>query len=490
MSLDDSTLIAVPPPMTSPSPLKLQDRLEPIFGLLQKQQIVEALTHRQTGPSTPLLEQLVHRQHEEELKRKLRGLNAADVAHLLEMLAPEKRLLVWNLIADEQAAATLLELNESALRSVLEATTSTRQQTILEYLDADDLAAIAEWIGPEVLSSVKAGLEAQERNWLETTLTYADGSVGSLMSRDSLLLNGYMSVDDAIAFIRQLGELPDQTDKIFVVNGQRTLIGSLPLTKLLLQQGSVHLKAIMDAQVVKFMPEDDAQDAAYAFERYDLISAPVVDERNRIIGRLTVETMMDFLREHNEGVELAKQGLSARADLFGPIWQGAQTRWLWLAINLVTAFCATRFISLFAQSIEALVALAALMPIVASIGGNAGQQTAALMVRSLSLDQIHSHNVKIALRKEVMVSLINGLLLGAVLGLLAAALYSNIGLGLVMTVAIMLNLLIAAIAGIVTPLVVEKLGRDPAMGTSVILTFITDSMGFFIFLGLATAWLM
>lgn len=476
--------------MTSSGPIKLQDRLEPIFGLLQKQQIVEALTHRQEGPSTPLLEQLVHRQHEEELKRKLRIFNAADLAHLLEMLPLPKRLLVWELLADEKAATTLLEINESALRSVLQETNVERQTRILGLLDADDLADIAEWIDPPILSAVKAGLEAQERNWLETTLTYADASVGSLMSRDSLLLSAELSVDDAIAQVRNLGELPDQTDKIFIVNSHRILVGVLPLTRLLLHPGTAALKTIMDDQVVKFTPQDEAQEAAYAFERYDLICAPVVDERNRIIGRLTVETMMDFLRDHNEEKELAKQGLSARADLFGPVWQGAKTRWLWLAINLITAFTATRFISLFAQSIESLVALAALMPIVASIGGNAGQQTAALMVRSLSLDQIHSANLKIALRKEITVSLINGVLLGALLGILALLLYGNKGLSLVMMVAIMLNLLIAAIAGIVTPMVVEKLGRDPAMGTSVILTFITDSMGFFLFLGLATAWLM
>ncbi len=470
--------------------MSLQDRLEPIFALLQKQQIVESLAHRETGYSKPLVEQLVHRQHEEELKRKLRNLRAADIAHLLEMLPPDRRAVVWDLSADQQAAPTLLELNEGVLHSVLAGTSRERLKRILGHLDADDLADIADYVDPDLLAEAKAGLEDHVRNWLENTLSYADDSVGSLMSRDSLLIPASHTVDEAIATVRALPQLPEQTDKVFVVSGHRMLVGVVPLTALLRHEGTMPLQSIMDVNVVKFRPQDEAEAAAYAFERYDLISAPVVDERNRVIGRLTVETMMDYLREHNEQLELAKQGLSARADLFGPVWLSAKTRWLWLSINLVTAFCATRFIAMFADSIESLVALAALMPIVASLGGNTGQQTAALMIRSLSLDQIHRGNLPIALRKEVAVSLINGAIWGLVLGVVATLLYGNAGLGFVMMVAIMLNLFIAAVAGILTPLLVDRLGKDPAMGSSVILTFITDSMGFFLFLGLATAWLL
>ncbi len=476
--------------MISSGPLKLQDRLEPILALLQKQEIVESLTHRQKGPALPLLEQLVHRQHEAELQRKLRVLEPADLGHLLEMLPAAKRLLVWSHVEEQQAAETLLELNENALRSLFADTAPARLKAILGHLDADNLADIADLVETSILAEVKAGLETQELHWLENTLTYDDDTVGSLMSRDSLVLSGDLTVDEAIVHIRLLGELPEQTDKIFVIGAQRILEGGVPLTSLLLHKGSTHLRAIMDRNLVKFAPQDEAKDAAYAFERYDLICAPVVDERLRVIGRLTVETIMDFVRERNEELELAKQGLSLEADLFGPVWSGAQARWLWLAVNLVTAFCATRFIALFAESIETLVALSALMPIVASIGGNAGQQTAALMIRSLGQDQLRGENLLIALRKELGVSLINGCIWGAVLGVVAAALYQNIGLGGVMMAAIMLNLLVAAIAGIVTPMWVHKLGRDPAMGTSVILTFITDSMGFFMFLGLATAFLI
>lgn len=468
----------------------LQDTLEPIFALLQKQELVESLAHRQSGSANSLVEQLVHRQHEAELRRKLHNLNAADIAHLLDMLPQKKRLLVWGLVGDQQAAECLLELSENSLHHVFAETPAEHLKNLLGRLEADELAVIADLVPEDVLAAVKAGLESGERDWLETTLNYDEESVGSLMSRDSLVVYSTWTVDQAIDSIRQLDELPEQTDQLFVVNEQRVLVGALPLTALLRHRGQEQLKAIMDTQVVRFLPTTEGQEAALAFERYDLICAPVVDERGRIIGRLTVETIMDFVREQNEHMELAKQGLSARADLLDPIWQGAQTRWLWLAINLITAFCATRFIALFSSSIESLVALATLMPIVASIGGNAGQQTAALMVRSLSLDQIHKNNLPLALGKEVAVSLINGLIWGSLLGAVAAAIYGNLGLGLVMLAAICLNLLIAAVAGIFTPLLINNLGRDPAMGTSVILTFITDSMGFFIFLGLATLWLM
>lgn len=468
----------------------LQDTLEPIFALLQKQELVESLAHRQSGTANSLVEQLVHRQHEAELRRKLHNLNAADIAHLLDMLPQKKRLLVWGLVGDQQAAECLLELSENSLHHVFAETPAEQLKNLLGRLEADELAVIADLVPEDLLAAVKAGLETGERDWLETTLNYDEESVGSLMSRDSLLVYSTWTVDQAIDSIRQLDELPEQTDQVFVVNEQRVLVGALPLTALLRHRGQEQLNTIMDTQVVSFLPTTEGQEAALAFERYDLICAPVVDERGRIIGRLTVETIMDFVREQNEHMELAKQGLSSRADLLDPIWQGAQTRWLWLAINLITAFCATRFIALFSASIESLVALATLMPIVASIGGNAGQQTAALMVRSLSLDQIHKNNLPLALGKEVAVSLINGLLWGSLLGALAAAIYANLGLGLVMLAAICLNLLIAAVAGIFTPLLINNLGRDPAMGTSVILTFITDSMGFFIFLGLATVYLI
>ena len=232
-----------------------------------------------------------------------------------------------------------------------------------------------------------------------------------------------------------------------------------------------------------------ADDASKAFERYDLVTAPVVDENNKLVGRLTVDTVMDYIREEAESDMLSMAGLREEEDLFSSVWKSVQNRWTWLAVNLVTALIASRVIGLFEGSIEKTVALAALMPIVAGIGGNSGNQTTTMIVRGLALGQIASHNMQALLKKELGVSLLNGLIWGGVLGLIAFALYQNSTLSLVMTAAMTINLLLAAVMGVIIPLMMTRLGRDPAVGSSVLITAMTDSGGFFIFLGLAAIFL-
>ena len=246
----------------------------------------------------------------------------------------------------------------------------------------------------------------------------------------------------------------------------------------------------MAADAVAFHPEDVADEAAQAFERYDLVTAPVVDKNNKLVGRLTVNEVMDYIRDESESEMLSMAGLREEEDFFASIWKSVQNRWAWLAINLMTALLASRVIGLFEGSIEKIVALAALMPIVAGIGGNSGNQTTTMIVRGLALGQISAHNMHSLIKKELGVALLNGLLWGSVLGLVAYALYGNYQLGLVMMSAMTLNLLLAALMGVMIPLVMHKSGRDPAVGTSVLITAVTDSGGFFIFLGLATIFLM
>jgi magnesium transporter len=246
---------------------------------------------------------------------------------------------------------------------------------------------------------------------------------------------------------------------------------------------------VMADDPVVFHPEDLADDASKAFERYDLVTAPVVDANNRLVGRLTVDTVMDYIREEAESEMLSMAGLREEEDLFSSVWKSVQNRWTWLAVNLVTAIVASRVIGLFEGSIEKTVALAALMPIVAGIGGNSGNQTITMIVRGLALGQIASHNMKSLLQKELGVSLLNGLIWGCVLGLIAFVLYQNPTLSIVMTAAMTLNLLLAAVMGVIIPLLMTKFGRDPAVGSSVLITAMTDSGGFFIFLGLASIFL-
>jgi magnesium transporter len=241
---------------------------------------------------------------------------------------------------------------------------------------------------------------------------------------------------------------------------------------------------------VVFHPDEPADETAKAFERYDLVTAPVVDENNKLVGRVTVDAVMDFIREEAESDKLSMAGLREEEDFFASIWKSVQNRWAWLALNLMTALVASRVIGMFEGSIEKIVALAALMPIVAGIGGNSGNQTTTMIVRGLALGQVASHNMQSLITKELGVALLNGLIWGGVLGVIAYALYGNFNLGLVMMAAMALNLLLAALMGVVIPLSMNKFGRDPAVGSSVLITAVTDSGGFLIFLGLATIFLM
>jgi magnesium transporter len=247
---------------------------------------------------------------------------------------------------------------------------------------------------------------------------------------------------------------------------------------------------VMLTDFVTLYPDDKAEDAAQAFERYDLVSAAVIDQAGKLLGRVTVDAVVDFIRAKSESEALAKGGLRETEDVFAPVWESVKNRWAWLAINLVTAFIASRVIGAFEGSIEKLVALAALMPIVAGIGGNSGNQTITMIVRALALGQIQIEQAKKLFIKEIGVALANGLVWGGILGVLAWVLYGNVKLGLVMTLAMTLNLLLAAIMGVVIPTTMAKLGRDPALGSSVLITACTDSGGFFIFLGLATLFLL
>ena len=264
----------------------------------------------------------------------------------------------------------------------------------------------------------------------------------------------------------------------------------LPIKRLLVNDPEKQVSEVMANDPVSFHPDEDAYDAAQAFERYDLISAPVVDKNGKLIGRLTIDEMVDLIREESENEVLNMAGLREEEDIFASVWKSLRNRWAWLAVNLVTAFIASRVIGLFEGSIEKLVALAALMPIVAGIGGNSGNQTITMIVRAMALDQVNTGSTSRLMRKELAVGLINGLVWGGVIGVVAYLLYGSWSLGVVMTAAMTLNLLLAALMGVLIPMTLSRLGRDPAMGASVMITAMTDSGGFFIFLGLATIFLL
>lgn len=468
----------------------LKHRLAPVLELLQKQGVVQSVTHRQQQNRAEVIEHLLHRQQQAAINRELSKLNSADIAHLLVMLPSDKRPIIWHELKPELAGQVLTELNDPVAEDLVEITQHEDLMQILETLDLDELTEIADFLSGDQLSEAKSRLEANERLWLENTMSYREGSVGDNMSRDSLTVLTSDSIRQAMEKVRTAPELPPQMDKLFVINQHKQLCGVIPLISLMRNDPNQLIQDCMETNIVSFSPEDDAVDAGQAFERYDLISAPVVDERKHVIGRLTVESIMDYLRERAEEQALAKEGLSADTDLFGPIFEGARERWPWLCVNLITAFLATRFISIFENTIEQLVALATLMPVVASVGGNTGHQTAALVIRSLAMNQLHRDNLSFIYRKEFIISVLNGLLWGTVLGLFSWLLYSQFLLGVVMTLAVTLNLILAALIGVTVPIALDHFNKDPAMGSSVMLTFATDSLGFFLFLGLASIMLV
>jgi magnesium transporter len=469
----------------------LQESLQQIVDLLERHALVESLVHKQEqdAPKQELVESLVHRQNVALLQKKLESLHPADVAYILEALPLEKRLYVWDLVKAERDGEILLEVSDAVRQTLIADMDSEELLAAAEQLDTDELADLAPDLPKDVLQDLLDSLDTQNRERLQSALSYPEQTVGALMDFDIVTIREDISLEVALRYLRRIGQLPDHTDKIFVVDRDDILRGVLPLKRLVVKDLELGVNEVMADDAVVFHPEDMADEAAKAFERYDLVTAPVVDENNKLVGRLTVDTVMDYIREEAESDMLSLAGLREEEDLFSSVWRSVQNRWTWLAINLVTALVASRVIGLFEDSIEKVVALAALMPIVAGIGGNSGNQTTTMIVRGIALGQITGMNMQSLIKKEIGVSVINGLIWGGVLGLIAYSLYGNTVLSIVMTAAMTLNLLLAAVVGVTIPIVMSKFGRDPAVGSSVLLTAMTDSGGFFIFLGLATIFL-
>ncbi len=468
---------------------RLQQSLDEVTRLLDRHRVLETLTHRQEGPKRDLLERLQHRQNLVELHKRLRSMHAADVAFVLEALPQDDRQTVWEEVEPDQAGLVFVEVATAVREWLVERTAHDALVAMLTTLDPEDLGYVSDDLPPEVLESVSRALESRDRQAFEATIQYDEAQIGHHMTHEWVAVSETHTIQQVLGELRTRAELPPQTDRLFVVDARHVLRGSIPLQTLLLTDPSVPVLSSVVPDPVTFGPLDQVQQAASAFERYDLVSAPVVDDRGKLVGRLTVDAVMDFVRQEADLRALKRAGLTRDEDLFARPLDSALNRWPWLGINLVTAFIASRVIGQFEHTIRDLSALAALMPIVASIGGNTGNQTMAIMIRALAGDQVRGSGAVRLLNKELVVSLMNGSIWGVVVGIVAIALYANYALGAVMTAAVVLNLVVAAVAGVLIPVGLHSTGRDPAYGSSVLLTFITDAMGFFLFLGLAAAFL-
>ncbi|OSI08044.1 magnesium transporter [Neisseria animaloris] len=425
-----------------------------------------------------------------ELISILHELHPADVANVLESLPPKERTLVWHLAAPEEDGEVLLEVSDAVRETLIESMDTEELLAAVDDLDADELAELAGDLPHQVVYEALQTRDAEERAQVQAAMSYEDDQVGAIMDFELVSIRADVACEVVLRYLRRFESLPDHTDKIFVVDHDDVLQGVLPIRKLLVADPEELVENVMATDVVRFRPEDNVEEAAQAFERYDLVTAPVVDADKKLIGRITIDEMVDVIREETEADMLNMAGLQEEEDLFAPILDSVKNRWMWLAINLCTAFIASRVIGAFEGSIEKIVALAALMPIVAGIGGNSGNQTITMIVRAMAMGQLSGLQAGRLLKKEVGVALVNGLIWGTVMGVVSWLLYDNFGIGLVMIAAMTLNLLLAATVGVLIPVAMDKAGRDPALGSSVLITAVTDSGGFLIFLGLATMFLM
>ena len=436
-------------------------------------------------------ERLARKADPAALRGELDRLHPADVAYILEALPLQERQVVWDLVKVEREGEILLELSEAVRESLIATMEPKELVAAAETLEADEIADLAPDLPEEVVQDVIRALPQEERALLRAALSYDEGTVGALMDFDQVTVRADVSLEAATRYLRALDELPAHTDQLFVVDRGGKLLGSLPLARLIVTDLDKQVGEAMVPESVKLRPEDRAEDAAQTFERYDLVSAPVVDLiSGSLVGRVTVNAVVDYIRDRSAENQLAEAGLSKEEDVFAPVLDSFRNRWAWLAVNLVTAFVASRVIGAFEGSIAKLVALAALMPIVAGIGGNSGNQTITMIVRAMALGQIQPAYWRNLLAKELGVATLNGVLWGSLLGIAAFLLYDNVALGGVMALAMLLNMLLAAGMGVAIPWLRSRFGTDPAVGSSVLITACTDSGGFFIFLGLATLFLL
>lgn len=487
--LDDKT-----PQLTEP-PASVQRALADVTSLLRKHRLVEGLIEDQRSSedrheTTGLAQSAVYKKSKAALQRKLDRLHPADIAYILEALPLDERLYIWDLVKAERDGDILLEVSDAVRESLISSMDTDELVAATETLDAEEIAELAPDLPQEVMDDVFSRLPVGEREQLRAAMSFEDDMVGALMDFEDVSVRPDVTLEVVLRYLRRRDELPSQTDQLFVVDRNEMLLGVLPVNKLIVTDPETTVEAVMQPPAVKLLQHDKAEAAASAFERYDLVSAPVVDTNDKLVGRVTVDEVLDFVRQKGEEDLLAQAGLREEEDVFASVWASFRNRWAWLAVNLVTAFIASRVIGMFEGSIEKLVALAALMPIVAGIGGNSGNQTITMIVRAMALGQVSREHARPLIRKEIMVSLVNGVVWGGVMGVVAMVLYRDISLGLVMVLAMTLNLLLAALMGVLIPMTMLRLGRDPAIGSSVMITAVTDSGGFFIFLGLATLFLV
>lgn len=470
--------------------LRIQPHLNPD---LLAQLAGESSDGSTSEPTANQLEAILKALRNGKLKRvgkMLQQIHPAKVAGLLEALPPTERSTVWSMVDTEWAGKVLIHLHDEirtklALELDLEDLVTTAQ-----HLDLDDLVDLIQTLPAELSSTLLQASSGTRREQLESMLSYPEDSAGGLMDADTIEVRANVKVGTVLRYLRVLETLPPQTDMLMVVDRQGHYQGVLRLSALVTAEPGLRVADVMQTDLAGISVHTQGAEVARQFQDLDLLSAPVVDDDNRLIGRITVDDVVDLIREDSDRALMKMAGLDDEADIFAPVLVSSRRRAVWLGVNLLTAFLAAWVIGRFEATLEQVVALAVLMPIVASMGGVAGSQTLTLVIRGLALGQIQKGNIRILLNREVGISILNGVLWAIVVALMAVAWFGDWGIGGVLGAAILINLLCAALAGLAIPLMLDKQGIDPALAGSVILTTVTDVVGFFSFLGLATVLLL
>lgn len=469
----------------------LEQARDQIADLLQHQAVErELITRADARGREDVLAALVARQQQVLLEQRLTRFHPADIAFVLEGLPLEARAMAFNLVRPERRAAVLLEASDAVRATLIQDRPAEEVAELLRPLDADDIASLVAPLPDAVRAEVLQRLDGSDQLEVRSALSFPAGTVGAHMALDFITVREDTTLEAVHRLLRVRRELPPHTNQLFVVDRGNVLKGLLPVTSLLVKQPDVCVADAMTQKPVFFYTDDPMHEALTAFQKYDLLSAPVVNLQDEVVGRLRVDTVLDEMRARAETESLAQVGLPHGEDLYEPVVKSGRNRWPWLALNLFTSFASSRVIGIFDGVIAQFVGVATLIPIVASLGGNTGMQTMELVIRALALDKLGPAQLRRTFFKETLIALLNGSIWGAALGALTFVLYHTLKLSLVIAGAMLIELVVAAIAGVVIPVTLKRVGRDPVMGSSVLLTATTDTVGFFLFLGLATAFLL
>jgi magnesium transporter len=425
-----------------------------------------------------------------QVRHLLAGLHPAEIGDLLESLPRGPREILWELVDPEDKGEALVEVNEEVRAGLIQKMETEQLVEITGGLDTDDLADLLQDLPGTVIHELLRSMDKQNRHRLEAALSYPEDTAGGLMDMDVVTVRANVTLDVVLRYLRLRGTIPSLTDSLIVVNRFDYYQGLLPLATLLTKDPDSSVAEVMERGVDGIPAAMQDADVARLFQDRDLVSAPVVDEDNKLLGRITIDDVVDVIREEADHSLMSMAGLDEDEDIFAPAMLSARRRAVWLGINLATAFIASWVIGLFESTLDKVVALAVLMPIVASMGGIAGSQTLTIMIRGLALGQVGASNARSLMYKEILVSVVNGMVWSLVVALIAMAWFQNMEIGLIIAAALAINLIFAALAGFGIPLFLKRVGIDPALAGTVLLTTVTDVVGFMAFLGLGTWYLM